>query len=260
VSIWVNTTNYRRLKLIIFDEKKYAEDLLRNGYKNIKYITGDNIILVKYWNYLGHSENNIRNMLYDFMTDFQDIYNDAIISYKINKAVEVGMKFELSTNLKIPITENELTKISELNDVNLQRILFAFLVCWKIKGCPSRFKVSNTDIMKLSGIKTNTNVFWDNIYKITKTQMLSMVEYKNKSYYRMNLEEGGDTIITIESADNIVYKYLELIQPETMKKCEECGSPIKITSNRVKYCKECFNKNRKEYQRELMKNKRNVSN
>ena len=70
--------------MIIFDEKKYAENLLLNGYKNIKYISYDNIVLVKYWKYLGVQENEIRKKLKDFMIEFQEIYSSDISDNNIN--------------------------------------------------------------------------------------------------------------------------------------------------------------------------------
>ena len=53
--------------------------------------------------------------------------------------------------------------------------------------------------MKLSGIKTtSSDVFWNYIYQITQSNMLSMVEYKNKSYYTINLDESGYTVLDIK--------------------------------------------------------------
>ena len=68
--------------MIIFDEKKYAENLLRNGYQNRKYINNDNIILVKYWKYKGFNKEKIRKKLKAFMEEYQNLFNSDIILRK----------------------------------------------------------------------------------------------------------------------------------------------------------------------------------
>jgi hypothetical protein len=243
--------------LIIFDEKKYAENLIKNGYENIKYITMDNIILVKYWKSIGLSEEKIRNKLKLFMIKFQELFNDNIIKYKLNSATKIGMKYDLLTNICVDITQSEIEKIQTLESIELQKMMFIFLIVWKFKGSPKRFKISNTDLMNLSSVKVNSNTFWDNIHKITQTKMLDMVEYKNKSYYQININEDGDKILHIDKFDNVINYYMSIIEPEKYIHCE-CGTPFSPTNNRQKYCRSCWKDVNREKTKENMKLIRNV--
>lgn len=227
--------------MIIFDEKIYAEDLIKNGYKNKKYITYDNIILVKYWKYQGLHEDQIKEKLHKFMVDFENLFSGAnIISHKIKKAMDVGMKYDLLTDISVQITQSELDCINQLPSIETRKMMFVLLVVWKGKGSPKRFKISNTDLMKLSGVKTtSSDVFWNYIYQITQSNMLSMVEFKNKSYYTINLEEGGGNVLNIKHFDCIIDYYLSNIKPDKYKDCNMCGKPFEITSNHIKYCMIC---------------------
>jgi len=240
--------------LIIFDEKKYAENLILNGYKNKKYINSDNIILVKYWKYVGLSEKQIQNNLKNFMNEFQELYSANIVENKVSRAMNIGMQYDLYTDIKITILDKELELINNLESLELRKLMFILLVVWKFKGKPQRFKINNIDLLRLSEVKVNNNVFWDYIYKITQTQMLSMVVYQNKDYYTVNMDLDGEVILNIDNFNNPIYYYLNLIEPDKFKCCEECGELIKITSNRKKYCTTCWKEKEKLLKRDWKRN------
>lgn len=231
--------------MIIFDEKKYAENLLKSGYKNIKYIAMDNIILVKYWKKMGLVDGEIKQKLKLFMVKFQELFNDSIITYKLNNAMQIGMKYEILTDVCVGITQTEIDQIQTIESIELQKMLFIFLVVWRFKGSPKRFRISNTDLMNLSGVKVNGNTFWNYIYQITKTNLLVMVEYKNKAYYQFNINECEKIVLHINNFTNIIDYYMNIIEPEKYLHCEKCNTPFSPTNNRQKYCKSCWDEKRK---------------
>lgn len=227
--------------MIIFDEKAYAEELIKNGYKNKKYITMDNIILVKYWKHLGLNEDQIKEKLQQFMHEFENLFiSNNIIGYKVKKAMLVGMKYDLLTNVKIIVTQGELDEINKLPTLETRKMMFVFLVVWKFKGCMKRFGISNTDVMKLSKVKTTkSDIFWGYIYQITQSGLLSMVEYQHKSYYKINLEESGDVVLEIDKYDDVINYYLSTVEPDNYIQCANCSVPIFITTPNKKYCGRC---------------------
>lgn len=227
--------------MIIFDELKYAENIIKNGYKGKKYVSYDNIILVKYLKYKGWSEIEIRNFLRNMMVDYEYLFNRNILERKINRAMNKGMKYDLLTGIDVEITDGEIKLINSLDKIELRKMMFVLLVVWKFRGMPKRFKISNEDLMKLSQVRVNNSTFWNYIYQITQTKMLSMVEYKNKSYYRIHIDTFEEnSILKINDFDNIIYYYLSLVEPEKYSLCKECGKIIKLTSNRQKYCRDCW--------------------
>ena len=248
--------------MIIFDEKQYAEELIKNGYKNKKYITYDNIILVKYWKHQGLDTNQIKDKLQKFMVDFENLFSGAnIISHKIKKAMDVGMKYDLLTDISVRITQGELDCINQLPSIETRKMMFVLLVVWKGRGSPKRFKISNTDLMKLSGVRTtSSDVFWNYIYQITQSNMLSMVEYKNKSYYTINIKECGNIVLNIKCFDCAIDYYLQLIEPDRYKQCEICNVPILITKPKRKYCYTCGKIVDQSKAKDRMQNIRSVRN
>jgi len=249
--------------LIVFDEKKYAENLLLNGYKNIKYICFDNIILVKYWKYLGLQEDEIKIKLKDFMIGFQELYSIDTSNSKIDNAIKIGMQYDLSTDIDVQINNKEIELINKLETIELRKMMFILLLVWKFRGKPKRFKLNNIDLLRLSEVKVNNNVFWDYINEITKSQMLSMIAYQNKDYYTINFDlESEDNIdnkvvFCINNFNNPIYYYMSLIEPEKYKTCEECRVVIKVISNNHKYCPICWKEHRKEQQKKWDRTKRN---
>jgi hypothetical protein len=224
--------------LIVFDELKYAEELLINGYKDMKYISYDNIILVKYWKYKGLSEDEIKVKLIDFMNMFQNLFNDNIINYKVHKAITIGMQYELEFNKKVDIYQSELEIINSFENIEIKKILFVLLVVWKNKN-KHKFRISNSDILKLSEVKCNNDKFWNYLHEIFPTGYMILSEYRNKAYYKIDMLEQGDITFSIDSYDNVIDYYLSTLYPEKYKNCESCGRPTKITNNKKKYCKKC---------------------
>jgi hypothetical protein len=95
-----------------------------------------------------------------------------------------------------------------------------------------------------------------------------MVEYKNKSYYKLNIEETGieennDIVLSIDKFNNVIDYFLSLVEPEKYIQCDNCGVPISPTSNRQKFCKSCWeekrkndiNENAKRYYHEIKKDR-----
>ena len=64
-------------------------------------------------------------------------------------------------------------------------------------------------------------------------------------------------VLTIDNFSNVIDYYLSIIEPEKYINCEVCGIPIKKTGKNQKMCKECWEEHRKNYQKELMRERRN---
>ena len=58
---------------------------------------------------------------------------------------------------------------------------------------------------------------------------------------------------------NLGNLFLSYIKPN-YKQCEKCGKLVKITNNRVKYCKTCYKKINEEDAKNRMKKYREVEN
>lgn len=234
--------------MIIFDELKHAEDIIKHGHKNERNITYDNIILVKYWRYRGLNEDEIKKQLKYIMTDFKYLFNRNILEHKIRKAVKIGMKHDLVTGTIVEITDKDIEAINFLPTIELKKIMFVLLVVWKFKKL-SRFVISNRDLMQLSKVNVSYGTLCNYLHQIIKTKMLNVEVYKGKLHYRIHIDSGDNVILRISNFDNLVYYYLQLLEPDKYKECENCGAIIRITSNRKKYCRKCWKIKEQERQR-----------
>ena len=238
--------------MLIFDEKKYAENLIKHGYKDKTHIVLDNIILVKYWKYLGFSEDDIKKKLEDFMIDFKYMYNSDIVPYNVHKALKQGSKYPLVFDKIVNITQKEINTINSIDDLELKKILFVLLVIWKFRD-KQKFMISNNNLKKLAKVKCKNSVFWDYLHKLHDLGYLKAFVYKCKPYYKLYIEEGGDVVLSIKNYDDIISYYLSIIYPEEYTYCSICGIPIKKTSNRRKYCSSCWKDVRTQQNRENFK-------
>ena len=236
--------------MIIFDEKKYAEYLLKNGYKNKKRVCLDNIILVKYFKYLGYSEEEIKNKLRELMKDFKYLYNSNILEYEVKKAYSLGYKYNLVFDKVVNITQKEIDTINSIDDLELRKILFVLLVIWKFRD-KQKFMISNNNLKKLANVKCKNSVFWDYLHKLHDLGYLKAFVYKCKPYYKLYIEEGGNVVLSIKNYDDIISYYLSIVYPEEYTYCAICDMPIKQTSNRRKYCSSCWKD--KELKRQRIK-------
>lgn len=234
--------------MIIFDEKKYAEDLLKNGYKNKKRVCLDNVILVKYFKYLGYSEEEIKNKLRELMKDFKYLYNSNILEYEVKKAYSLGYKYDLVFDKVVNITQKEIDTINSIDDLELRKILFVLLVIWKFRD-KQKFMISNNNLKKLAKVKCKNSAFWDYLHKLHNLGYLKAFVYKCKPYYKLYIEEGGNVVLSIKNYDDIISYYLSIIYPKEYTHCAICGIPIKKTSNRRKYCSSCWKDKELERQR-----------
>ena len=235
--------------MIIFDEKKYAENLIKNGYKDKTRIVLDNIILVKYWKYLGFSEDEIRKKLEDFMIDFKYMYNSDIVPYNVHKALKQGLKYPLVFDKIVNITQKEIDTINSIDDLELRKILFVLLVIWKFRD-KQKFMISNNNLKKLANVKCKNSVFWDYLHKLHDLGYLKAFVYKCKPYYKLYIEEGGNVVLNIKNYDDIISYYLSIVYPEEYTYCAICDMPIKRTSNRRKYCSSCWKDVERKIKRE----------
>ncbi len=237
--------------MIIFDQKKYAEDVINNGYSSKRHINRDNIILVKYWKYMGLNKSEIESNLRKFMSRYKYLYNRNILDSRIRRAMNIGMRYELVTGVTVEILDNEIELINQLDTTQQRRLMFVLLVIWKFWGMED-FRASNKDIIGLTKTKMRNDVFWNNIHQITKKGLLCKRKYREKDYYVVNMKQVGKPIITINNYKNLIYHYLALDEPEKYGYCEECGAIIKITSNRKIYCRACWREVRRKYQKNIM--------
>ncbi len=250
---------------LILNEKEIVDKALKEGYIDQNKPSKTVIMLTKYYLGEGKTKKETFDLIDKFMSKNYKNYKFINWQSKINKEINKTYKkgdFELFQLDNIIIYHEELVVIKNINDLKLEKLAFALLVYAKIYN-------------KINGNNTNwvnselKYVFSDaKIYINIKNQMLMINKLVNLDLIRVSRKvdctniivlfarNNGNIAFKIDNFQNIIYYYLKLFNPKRFKECKECGALIKITSNHIMYCRNCWKEIRLEQQREWDKNKR----
>lgn len=240
--------------MLIFDEKKYAEDIIANKkYNTVKTQGRERCILVRYLTSLGYSVSEIKNVLLKIPMsggEFLSVSDkDVIFSKIISKANE----FEFITGLEVKIYKSEMDVVLSINDEYTRNLLFVYLVYYKW-ACQVKHMCfysrhneafmaleNNNDIWKIAGLsklrvadryRLCNSLFTSGLYKVDN--------FKSHNYiYLPFVVNEGEVAITISNYDNILGELFMYINPKEYKRCCVCGCVIKKTRSPKKYCSIC---------------------
>lgn len=248
-------SNHKQLELNLLAEYQYEQ-----GNENIKEW------IIKY------AQDKMNGFVYE--EHFQMINN--AISYAESE------KHKLVQIDSIPIYEKELEYINKLNiDIKSKKLLFTFLVLDKLRkeaytqrnGTPSKEyyfgtsdKIKNTyrDLINKSCLPSSKNklkMVNHIIFELSKKKIVTPI---HNGIVRLNfiydIPEDNNITLNIEHFD-VIGRYYEAWSGEgNIKFCESCGKPFKQTSNRSKYCRECWKEkeieDNRKYARQSMRKKR----
>jgi hypothetical protein len=236
--------------LIIFDEKEYVEKLLKCGFqqpynKRFK----DVFILAKYYKYNKYSKKRTIRMLTDYMIKYDNEFeinrgNDNEIIAKIVHNV-YSHKYHFRHNESVGITKGEIDKILQLKNKNEKQIAFVLLVLSKLYRS-RRIYVQKNDLIKLSSVCEDRG-YCDNI--LGYLDKINYIDIAGGLIEVLFVDKESEIIAEINDFNNLIEQLYTILNKYSNNEiyCVRCGKIIKSTSNRTKYCPECW----KEEERKL---------
>jgi hypothetical protein len=249
---------------LIFDEYKFAEKILKNGFVNFSSQKELNI-LAKYYKYNGLENSEIKNNLFIFCCKFIPEYNNDIYEYRLDNAIEYSEKYSLLLGREIYITKNELEKIKKVNDYKTEYILFLMLAYCRYNRISKN--ITNKNYFIYENFSTFLNwgkIFLNKVEKEKVKQFLCENGYVNptkgklskkaekETYELLYFDESSEKEIIITDMDNAISFYPHY--------CLDCGRKINKVSYKKHLCDECYQNKRKEENanqtRKYMRNKR----
>lgn len=140
----------------------------------------------------------------------------------------------------IYITDNEIKSIHTINNIKLEKVLFAFL--YLDKKYNGYIKLNIAEIRRLTGIKSNNDTIRGYIRQLCKLgHLTSSIDNKHRFALvysvKADLKQDGNEILV--KPKNLYMYYLEGIGQGKYIRCAECGCIEEKKSNRKKYCEEC---------------------
>ena len=225
--------------MIIFDEIKYAENILRNGI-NKRTVMIDFSILAKYLLYYeGMEDRLVREKMLELLKNSNTFIPINYLLPKIDTAITYAKSENLKTARPISIYKEEIEDINKLpNDVRELAIVYLFMSKWAKDE--RGFFINQMNTKDLLGKTSMRNIKLQSLnyilekegfikFKDTRTKE-RLIVLKQKSY--------GEEAFRITDFDHPILHYKQYLG-EKISNCEICGCLIPKTNNRLKYCKSC---------------------
>jgi hypothetical protein len=248
-----------------YNEEKYAEVLLEKGFQT-KYFNYELRILAKYYKYKGHKAKKRKELLYEFCEKFIPNFNKVKYFTKINSALRHGSKRDNQLLIinEIPITDEEVEYINGLEiDCMYKKVLFTLLVQNKIKkeictltyGKASEFNYFGGKNQKYQEIQQISKI--SSKYKINSIinylDEKQLIEIRTRGKVNLlfidKIPISDNVVMNITTFDNIGY-YLDWYNGDKkISSCIDCGKLIYAINNKIKYCKTCSKKHKKQQDR-----------
>jgi len=261
-----------------YNEKIYAEKILKNGFIN-KFYSSQLKIIGKYYKNNGVKPKEIKELIYEFCN--KHIMNFSRVKYF--RTINSVMNYVTKKNSKLVVIESinvlkyEIDYINKLNlDYNLKKLLFTIFIFNKLnkekykieKGkelkvnCFGDYK-SHKNVKKSSCVPDKLN-FDSSIYEFNKRKIVKAL-YEGKFYLTFveDMEEKRkkceDLAINITDFNNIGV-YFDLYNGKKINyiRCEQCNVFVKKTSNNRKYCEECWVEKERELKRKWWNNNKST--
>jgi len=262
---------------LILNEQKYIASVLDGSIKD-DVLTTTIRTLVKYYVIKEESKDDIVSKIEKYLSDrlqskykarkWEDyIFSIVTSTLKTKRSYDRDKKeFKLNEIDSVFISLTELERIKLIENINAERIAFVLLVCGKINRIIGKNNkigtYCNREFFKDCGLSFS-NANRNLINHLKQLGYATPSDNHQSSFVEINIadEDGlnGEEGIKIEDFREYVLLY-EKWRGEKVDYCG-CGQPIRILSNRSKYCKMCGKDEWKKYnaqkQKEYRKNKKN---
>jgi len=256
--------------MLVFDEKKYAEDILNNKhYNTIKTQGRERCIVARYLTSLGKTPQEIKDVLSEIPMSGGEYLSEREKSIIYSKIIAKSNEYDFVTNIKVPIYKSELEVIEALDSDSLKHLLFVYLVYYKW-GCAVKHLrfyskknniimvvENNNDLWKLAGLsKLKVSERYGLCNQLFNKGLYKLDNFKAHNYiYLPFAKNDGELAFEISNYDNIIGEFLLYEHPNEYKRCVVCGVVIKKTRSPKKYCASCAYK---ENLRKTKENKRGL--
>lgn len=240
--------------MLVFDEKKYAEDIINEKkYNTVKTQGRERCILVRYLTSLGYDIDKIIEVLFNIPMSGGEYLSDRDKNIIFSKIITKANEYDFVTGITVKIYKSEIDIIESIDDDYARNLLFLYLVYYKWasnvrylqfyskKNDIMMVLENNNDIWKLAGLsklrvadryRLCNFLYNKGLYKIDNFKS------HNYIYIPFSVNEG-EVVIEISNYDNILGELLLYEKPYEYKRCVVCGTVIKKTRSPKKYCTSC---------------------
>lgn len=221
--------------------------MIENG-KTEKPVLAINLLAKYYRQIKNLSGNKLYDAINDFMKDAYTGYDTARWSKTVDNFIRLASKHKLSEIEYIPITKNELTTISSLNEIKKERLLFSMLCFAKLYNTKNSknngwVNADIRDISKAARVSESIAEREHLLYELIQGKYIQISSKSgNKNMRVLFVDSNVDSEIMLEISDfrELGYEYMNWKNGGYFR-CEECGILCKQNKKGTrKYCNGCI--------------------
>ncbi|MCM3387312.1 hypothetical protein M3649_04085 [Ureibacillus chungkukjangi] len=230
--------------MIVFDEKKYAEKMLKKGFFTKNKNVYELHILAKYYFYIGKTKDEVKELLTKFCNKYVEYFNMDEWYGVINRTISTASRGNLVTDKHVDITKSELDTIQTLKDIREQKLAFALLVLYKFYNY-KRFKVTLEDLFNISDLLSyNSETRLRLLHSLTSQGIID-IDMRGRRWVSFSEKESESFIIRIKDFDCFIYEYYLFLKLDGFMSCTNCNKATVYYYNK-QYCPNCKDEIRKE--------------
>ena len=253
---------------VVLNEVKQAEHIIENGEVGNK-PTSTLFLLGKYYRVKENlDKKQTFNKLNEFMEHNYKNYNSALWEDIIEDICKKANKYPLREINSIGITQNELDKISELDNLKYQKLLFTMLCYAKLYNRISENNNGwiNADIKEIfRAARVSVKYRNDKFLYLNDLEKTGLISFSNKNdnlNIRVNfVDMNGSFVLDIDDFRELGYEYLKYIRRGKFIRCTNCKRLVKKKSKHdysTKYCTTCSKKIESQNALERKRKQRNI--
>jgi len=249
--------------ILILNEKELLRKSLEEGYIDEKKTSNTIRILAKHYFSINMTKEQVYDSIDKFFVNNYKKYNSVkwqkTFDNIINKIYKDKDYILLDIN-KVEITENELNRIKNLDNIKYEKIAFVLLVYAKIYNQMNTNKLGWVNIDQkyiFSDAKVVIKVKDQGIllHKLEELGLINPAKMVNCTNIKVNyIDDGSKISIVISDFRNFVYEYLKW-KGENVSNCDndKCNILFLPTNNRQQYCKICWKEKEKKLRIDINK-------
>ena len=233
--------------MIILDEKKYAEDCLRNGLIDAKPFNTLSILAKYYYHCFGYRKKKIATLLLDYLSKYYPKYELNELSWQtsVEKIARNAGSFELFEIAGVRITKSEMETIQGLRNKVLERLAFTMLCLAKLNNIKNPknngwVNADSKEIFNYARISCKTDEREIKIGQLWQKGLLDFSKRNDNLNCRVTfIDNDSEEELFVSDFRELGYEYL-LYKGENFIRCADCG--ILTRGNKAgtkKYCKDC---------------------
>lgn len=235
--------------MLVMNETLVAENIIKEKTVGAKPMQ-DIALLARYYctKIKENGENVSVDKVVDILLPYLESQYDDYQSFKWRSRVEQCVKKMKNIPIcdidSIPITQNELDIIRNINNKKLEKLAFTCLVIAKYYNLrnSSNNGYVNVDYSVIFKSARVTATTYEQPLLLNDLKQLGLVQrckrVDNPNFRVLFVDDASETVLKIKDLRELGYAYLEY-RGESFIRCAGCGILMRKKSNAMKYCKSC---------------------